>query len=236
MSMGTGGNVPGGGSSGEEVPTVVAPQFSRRRMLIGAGTLAGSSALAVLGTGLASTAVFAAEADDPGKVKLLRWDLITITKAGVVVGGGTDVAQDSATGDTVTLTGSGQAEPHEHEANGGGTFTHRDSQGNVRASGSYFVTGFRDFEDAGGSLVGSGLVDGIGELDETRGGILTMSVRLLPAGGKPHHGIMTVDCSIPGVTFPITEGITLSVADTPLKFVQKSGGTLFHLLQGGSSE
>lgn len=211
----------GGGS------TMVARTFSRRQVLIGTG------ALAVVGTGLAPTAAFAAEADAPGKVKLLRWDLISVT-GGVAIAGGTDVSLDSATGDTISVTGSGQAEPHEHEANGGGSFTHRSSLGTIRAHGTYVVTGFISFRNGGGSLVGVGPIDGIGELKETRGGVLTMSVSLRPVGGSPHDGVLTVYCGLPGVTFPIEEGITLSVLS--FNFTQQHGITLFHVLQGGSSE
>lgn len=203
--------------------------FSRRQMLMGAGTLA------VLGPTLIPTAVLAAAADDSGRLKLLRWDLVSV-RDGVVIPGGTDVGRDAGTGDTISMTGSGQAEPHEREANGGGTFVHMDSSGNTRASGVFLVTGFRDLDHVSGSLVGVGLQDGVGELGETTGGILTLGVRLIPDSGSPHEGVMTVDCDLPGARFAIHEGITLSVAGTALHFTQDSGTTLFHVLEGASSE
>ena len=53
----------------------------------------------------------------------VRWDLVQIVQ-GTAVAGGVDVARDGATGDTFTLTGSGDAEPAEGAANGGGTIVH----------------------------------------------------------------------------------------------------------------
>ena len=192
--------------------------ISRRRILI-AGT-AGT-----LGVLLTPGAVFAKK---PKEVKLLRWDLPMIT-SGVVVPGGTDVARDAATGDTINLTGSGQAEPKDHSAAGGGTFVHRHANGSEVAHGVYFVRGFRSFENADGTLVGTGLTDGIGELDETIGGVLSLDVRLLPSSGGSVDGVLGVHCHLPGSTDnSIKEGVTLSVAS--LSFVQGTGATLFHVL------
>ena len=48
----------------------------------------------------------------------VRWDLVLI-QHGTALAGGADVAKHAATGDTFTLTGSGDAEPAEREAAGG---------------------------------------------------------------------------------------------------------------------
>jgi hypothetical protein len=193
----------------------------------------GAGTLAALGPVMLPIAASAAESD--ARAKLLRWDLVAI-RDGVVVPGGTDVGRDSATEDTVSLTGSGQAEPHEGEASGGGTFVHKDSLGNVRASGVYIVTGFRKWRDGQGSLIGVGVRDGIGELDEADSGILTLGVQLIPDSGSPHDGELTVNCNLPGTAFAVTEGIMLTVRGTSLDFTPHGGGTLFHVLEGGSSE
>src|SRR5206468_10451898 len=55
--------------------------------------------------------------------RFVRWDFLVIAN-GVAVAGGTDVSTDPATKDTLALTGSGQVEPGENEAAGGGTFVH----------------------------------------------------------------------------------------------------------------
>ena len=190
-----------------------------RRRLVGAGVI---GALGVL---LAPEAVLA-DGDNHEEVDLLRWDLIQIVQ-GVVLAGGTDVARDAATGDTVSLTGSGQSRPRQHKADGGGTFLHKHPNGSEVAHGVYLVTGFKSFVNGGGSLVGTGLTDGIDELKHTTGGLLSMNVHLMPASGGSLSGVLEVHCSLPGGK-PETEGVRLSVAT--FKFVQDTGFTLFHVL------
>jgi len=168
-------------------------------------------------------------AGDEGKGKLVRWDLVQIV-SGVVLAGGTDVGQDSASGDVVHLTGSGEAEPARREAAGGGTFVHQHRDGTEFAHGLYFVTGFKAFQNAGGTLVGTGLTDGIGELDETTGGILWLNVHLVPSSGPTHDAVLTVNCALPGGHPGIEEGIKLSVG--PFNFTQHGGATVFHVLRG----
>ncbi len=193
-------------------------RVNRRRFL-------GAGAAGTLGVLLAPAAVLANEKNGE-EVELLRWDLVQIV-SGVVLPGGTDVAGDAGTGDKVSLTGSGQAEPKEGAAAGGGTFVHRRKDGSEVAHGVYFITGLGSFANGGGSLVGTGLTDGIGKLDGTTGGDLSLKVRLIPASGGSADGVLGVHCELPG-SAPTKEGVTLSVG--PFKFVQDSGGTLFHVL------
>lgn len=193
-------------------------RLTRRQVLIGAG------AAGALGA-LAPTAVLAV---DNGRGKLIRWDLVKLVQ-GVVLAGGTDVGQDRPTNDVVHLTGSGQAEPATREAAGGGTFVHQHSNGTEVAHGVYLVTGFNSFQNAGGSLAGTGLKDGIGEIGETTAGILSLNVHLVPSSGASLDGVLTVDCNLPP-GFGIEEGITLSVG--PFHFTQHGGATVFHVLRG----
>ncbi len=194
-------------------------RISRRRIL-------GAGAAGTLGVLLAPQAALAKGKSE--EVELLRWDLVQIVQ-GVVLAGGTDVARDAASKDTISLTGSGQAEPEEHEAAGGGTFVHKHENGSEVAHGVYFVTGFNSFRNGGGTLVGAGATDGIGEIDETSSGILSLNVRLRPSGGGSLDAVLTVNCDLPGATFAIEEGVTLTVGT--LHFVQKEGATLFHVLE-----
>ncbi len=194
--------------------------ISRRRLV---GAVAVGAAGVLLGPG----AVFANDGDERENVDLLRWDLVQIVQ-GVVLAGGTDVGRDATSGDTVSLTGSGDARPGKHKATGGGTFFHKHANGSEEAHGVYTVTGFKSFVNGGGSLVGTGLTDGIDELKKTRGGLLSLNVGLKPASGGSIDAVLEVHCDLPGGK-PETEGIQLSVLT--FKFVQDSGATLFHVLQ-----
>ncbi len=195
-------------------------KLSRRQLLKAAG------ALGVAAVALDPTKVFA----DDEEVELLRWDLIAITQ-GVVLSGGQDKAKDAASGDEVTLTGSGQVEPKKERATGGGTFVVKHANGTEKVHGVYTVTGFESFKAAGGTLAGAGPIDGIGTLKQTMGGKLLMKVNLMASSGPSHPGVLGVDCALPGVEFPITEGVTLTTG--PLKFTTPTkGSTLFHVLHG----
>lgn len=203
--------------------------LTRRQLLIGAGAMAVTAP--VLGT--AGTA-FADDEHQNERAGIVRWDLIDVTSGGVILSGGTDVSQDAASGDAISLTGSGQAQPRDEEATGGGTFVHKAADGTERARGVYVVTDFEDFTQAGGTLAGLGLTDGIGEIDDTTGGILVLDVRLIPDSGPTHDGVLTVNCNLPGGSdSSIEEGFKLSVLS--FNFAQHGGNTLFHRL-GGEQE
>src|SRR5229473_103835 len=108
--------------------------LSRRQLLKGAG------AVGVLGALGIPTTVFA----DDEEVELLRWDLVHFPQ-GLVLAGGENAATDAASGDILTLTGSGEAAPKKETATGGGTFVHSHANGTEVAHGVYKVTGFRSF-------------------------------------------------------------------------------------------
>src|SRR5947209_5946647 len=110
----------------------MAEPVSRRQLLIGAGAAGTLSPLLVPGS------VLARKGTRGASPRLVRWDTVTVTESGVILPCGSDVAKDAATGDTVTITGSGQAEPRAREADGGGTFVHQDQSGNTKAHG-FFV-------------------------------------------------------------------------------------------------
>ena len=167
----------------------------------------------------------------------IRWDLVKIVQR-TVFAGGNDVGRDGANHDTITLTGSGEAEPGEKEAAGGGTFVHKhrvsghrsDHPGEekdareVEVHGIYVITGFMDWQPAGGTLT---VADGIGHASEASSGILTLKVRLFPSRGGYQDGVLTVNSRLPGATFDIEEGITLAIDG--FYFVQDEGRTLFHM-------
>ncbi len=195
------------------------PRISRRRF-------AGAGAIGTLGVLLAPGAVFAGS-ENREEVELLRWDLPQFPQ-GVALAGGTDVARDAATGDTVTLTGSGEARPEKHQATGGGTFVHRHANGSEVGHGVYVVTAFKSFANGGGTLVGAGLTDGIDVLNKTTGGLLTLKVQLHASSGLVADGVLEVHCDLIGTKPPQEEGVRLTVLT--FNFVQASGFTLFHVL------
>jgi hypothetical protein len=203
-----------------------------------------SSKLRSFGLGLAAALVLStmtatsAGGSDDERGRIVRWDLVQVTQ-GVVLAGGIDVASDMPSGDKVSLTGSGQAEPprsddHEDDhdkgrANGGGTFVHKHANGTEVAHGVYFVTGFVSWRPAGGSLARA-LTDGVGEIDETTSGILTMNVHIVPDGHPALDGVLSVHCDLPGATFPIKEGVSLTVGPFHFVQVEHDGFTLLHIL------
>ena len=172
----------------------------------------------------------------------VRWDIPQF-QGNFVLAGGKDVSTDATTGDTVTLSGSGQVEPGESEAAGGGTFVHRSKDGTVMARGAYHVTGFISWQPiSGGSLSGTGLVDAIGNgtgatpnESEEHSGVLKLSVQFVPIKkGQPVgsvHGILRVNCHLPGSTVFVREGIRVRVPKFGLDFRPTSGNTLFHVLK-----
>ncbi len=172
---------------------------------------------------------------------VIRWDLPQFV-GNVVLAGGSDVSTDAKTGDTVELTGSGQAETVEGEAAGGGTFVHMNASGTVLAQGAYQVIDFISWKRlTGGSLSGTGLIDGIGngtgghpnEGEETSG-VLKLRVRFIPVvSGSPQpgvNGVLIINCHLPGTTVFVQEGVQVKVPSFNLNFTQTSGFTLFHAL------
>ncbi len=190
--------------AGEGSSMMSEPLISRRR-LVGAGAVGALGVLLAPGTVLA-------DGENGEEVDL-----------------GTDVAKDAASGDTISLTGSGEVRPKSHKATGGGTSVHKHADGSEVAHGVFVVTAFNSFANGGGSLVGTGLTDGIDVLSRTTGGVLKLSVHLRSSTGMQADGVLEVDCHLPGGR-DVPEGVRLSVPTFNLNFVQDSGFTLFHVL------
>jgi hypothetical protein len=180
-----------------------------------------AGAAGALGVLIAPEAVLAQD-----EVGNLRWDLVAVG-GGAVVPAGTDVATDASSGDTISVTGSGFARPDEGTASGGGTSMHRHADGSEVAHGVYVVTGFNSFTNGGGSLAGTGLMDAIGRIDTTTGGVLSLNFRV---AGAPVTGVLEIHCTLPGGR-PDTEGIRVVVPQFGLDFKQTNGFTLFHALE-----
>lgn len=157
------------------------------------------------------------------KSNRVRWDLVEFA-GGTVLPGGTNVAK-AATGDTISLAGSGEARPSAGDAAGGGRFVQRNSVGAEVARGIWNVTGFVKWTPAGGSFEGS--ADGIGRSSEASAGLLVLNIRLVPDVGAPIAGTLAVHCNF-GVDSSITgeEGVSLTLG--AVNFEQNGGSTLFY--------
>jgi hypothetical protein len=190
--------------------------------------------LASLGVGLALGLLMATSgaAGQTASRSIVRWDFVQIVQ-GTALAGGSVQATDAATGDVITLTGSGQANvgPHARAA-GGGTFVHErtvrdghDESKEVVASGIFLVTGFVSWQRDTGTIP---VVDGVGFTEQASSGILKLNVRLMPEGGSPLDGVLTIYCRLPGAMFTPVEGIDLQVGS--FDFKASGGVTLFHVL------
>jgi hypothetical protein len=166
--------------------------------------------------------------------KNVRWDLLLLVPAGspnTAVAGGVNSGLD-ASGDTVELTGSGNAIPALHDATGGGTFVHRNDEGTVLAQGFYRVTGFVSWQRRAGTFP-SFLTDSIGHRSQASAGLLTLDVQAFPDGG-PAGGIpavLTIHCHFPDTPGTGDEGIDLAVPSFGLHFFQAGGVTVFHVFR-----
>jgi hypothetical protein len=163
-----------------------------------------------------------------GRGHTVRWDLVRIQQ-GAALAGGIDVAKDSSTGDTFSLTGSGDVEPAERDVTGGGTIVHHFAAANVDSAAVYLVTGFIDWQPDKGELP---IADGIGHASEASSGVLKMAIRIFLPTGAVRDGTLTVNCHLPGATVNVVEGIELTITGTPFVNMQPDGGaTLFHVLK-----
>ncbi len=198
-----------------------------RELLVSRRRIITAGAAGALGVLLNPSAVFA---DDGEEVSLLRWDLIQIIQGTVLVGGLVR-AKDAATGDMVTLSGSGEARPGDRTAAGGGTFVHKHADGSEVAHGVYVVTAFTSFKNGHGSLTPTPLLDGIGHKNQTDSGILRLGIKAFAVGAAgPIEGKLGVECALPGDTSGAVEGITLDVLTFKFRQVPEGGFTVFHVL------
>ena len=116
-------------------------------------------------------------------------------------------------GDTIRVTGSGAFDTAGTVV-GSGSFQHIKPDGTVFARGTWVATGFVSFRSFGGPNGG------------TQGGVLVITVTLMPVGGSPHPGIsMTVNCLVnKPAAFTGEEGTAVD------GFTERTGGeTLFHI-------
>jgi hypothetical protein len=128
----------------------------------------------------------------------------------------------AANGDQVAITGEGEFSVRPDSIDAAGTFTHMDSNGNVRASGTWTATQLINYQS-----YGCGEVFGAPIPPDLCGGAVKMRVTLTtPNGSLP--GIMTVICVIgtqapQAILGPRSEGVTLDVPGV-INFNHSAGG------------
>jgi hypothetical protein len=158
--------------------------------------------------------------------------------------GGADTSNDDATGDTLTLTGSGQFTPSRRVASGGGTFVHKHADGTVFAQGFYYVTKFRIYRVGGGEAP-KGFADRVAGNGQGTplDGILSLTVRAVPlVDGKPqtpNTATLTINCSFEHNHLGLKdsdEGFRLTIGTFKFKPTQLTpatviGATVFHRLR-----
>lgn len=162
-------------------------RLSRRQVLKGAG------AVGVLGVLGIPTEVFADSGNDGGR--RIRWDLIEFSPPNVRAGGNdTASAEDDS---TLTLTGSGTFRPGQsRHVTGGGQWSTTNSVYEPRG-GTYRVTELVSWIQAPGTLVGTPLIDHIGNgtKTDTRAGLAVLRITYSPDG---LDGILFLSCNLPG--------------------------------------
>lgn len=190
-------------------------------------------ALVLLGLLLGGLLAATSAVGDHPRAKIVRWDLVEIAN-GTAVAGGVNVAT-AASGESLTITGSGHVRPRSHEAFGGGTYVFEDADGNEEF-GSYQVTKFVSFRRLrGGNFAATGLIDGIGDPAEASSGIMTVKVRARAEGAKPEQAVdalLEVHCHLPGTVEDTFEGVRITVDGQVFEpDPNRHGVTLFHVMR-----
>lgn len=134
-----------------------------------------------------------------------------------------DKAMASFNGDIIEIAGEGVLTIHPKTVTGGGTFVHKDSAGNIIASGNWTAEELLSFNLYPGTDP---------NLPPTfRGGTANIKVRLWPSGGGPSLGaILKVECTIGNTPGGAIEGIRLTVQDG-LNFNQEVSGFTVFIMQ-----
>lgn len=205
------------------------PVLSRRQLLKGAG------AVGVLGALGIPTTVFA-ESDNGGDDGTLRWDLVSLILPDIRAGGDDTAMAEGES--TLNLSGSGTFTPgHPRQVTGGGTWrtTNTDVPG---GPGTYRVTELVSWVPAPGTLVGSGLVDHIGTLQDTRAGLAVFRIKY----SDGLDGILFLSCNLTGTPKSVDEGINASRGFVNFfhpgmpNFTKHSNRTLFHAIGEGEKD
>jgi len=151
----------------------------------------------------------AAGAKDEREDATVRWDVVhftsfappTFEKGGVASAHAND-------GSTIMLTGSGTFEVGEpEEVTGGGMWATFGPSGSMTGKGTYKVRRLIRFDLAPGTIVGTPVVDHIGDKATAHSGLAVLAISYSDGS----HGVLIVSCDLPVGTPPsIFEGVTAS--------------------------
>jgi hypothetical protein len=159
----------------------------------------------------------------------VRWDIASLSATGDVTAGGSASAT-AGDGSTITLTGSGTFNTpagrsgSSSVAGGGGTWQIFPAGTDTpSASGTYSVEGLVRFDEAPGSLAGTGLTDLIGESEDAHAGLAILSI----AYSDGDRGVLVVACmlNMPGT---LIEGVSATKSYVDYYNIVQTI-TLFHI-------
>jgi hypothetical protein len=162
--------------------------------------LKGLGFLWVIAVGISVLPISVARAAD---AQHFRWDIIFFDSTGTAQPGGV-LSATAVDGSQITLTGTGtfvvpsSVSGRSNQVTGGGTW----ATNTPSASGTYTVTGFVQYAEARGTLAGTGLSDGIGNINDTHAGLGIFSI--LYSDGQ--RGILLVSCALLGTPSIVYEG------------------------------
>jgi hypothetical protein len=165
----------------------------------------------------------------------VRWDIASVSSTGDITAGGSASAT-AGDGSTITLTGSGtfvtpaNRSGSSSVAGGGGTWElFPAGSDTASASGTYSVEGLVRFDEAPGSLAGTGLTDLIGEPEDAHAGLAIL--RIVYSDGN--RGVLIVACNL-NMPATLVEGVSVSKSYVDYYNIVEHI-TLFHAPARGST-
>ena len=167
-----------------------------------------TSALVVLAV-LSWPLFAAAGANDDREETRVRWDIVRFTSFAPPTFQAGGVASARANdGSTIMLTGSGTFEVGESdEVTGGGQWATFNPSGTMTGSGRYRVRRLIRFDLAPGTIVGTPIIDNIGDKAAAHSGLVALTIQYSDGS----RGVLFVSCDLPVGTPPqIFEGVTAS--------------------------
>ena len=135
----------------------------------------------------------------------VRWDIVSIDFAAGTISAGGFASASANDPSLIKVTGSGTfVATAGGDVTGGGDWQTFDDTGTSTGTGTYVVTDLVRWEPAPGGP--AGLIDLIGDPSEQSAGLAVLNVEFSDGS----HGVLIVDCNLPGTPVSHFEGITMS--------------------------